>query len=409
MKFTKSFILLSILSSLFIGCGEDSENNEYVGQVGIQSNAELISYTKSLRLDPLAPEGLGTLLSIHDGLYYSSNISMCTWFLVGEDLAMTNSHCIPEKLKNSKDTACGDYLQGAFRTAKGEEKRSCKKLIFSSEITAGATISNSDYALIQLDSPVTNSDIFKFSRSGMGESSQVTIQTMNHINTSNIYSEFKSHTCVIKSSNIYGGAGSKGASPQVGFKEQGTSNKCQIISGNSGSPTLNDKGEVVGIAHGGINANSTLNTPSSITVITTDNLAIITNLRCQKFQFDLFDKSFPASCPDELNAVSDYREKIRIELKKQYLETIAKAKESLPKYLQYKQILKNLGDKDSLVFIPVCINPLSLWAEEDKKQIKKKGLFKKRLIMNSYINQFEINSKFSFIDDIIKIIEDSQD
>jgi len=95
------------------------KDNEYISKIDVKDSTELVSYAKSIRLDILTPQGLGTLLSIHDGLFYSSNISICTWFLIEKDLAMSISHCIPEKVKIQKDINCGEFLQGSFKTKSG--------------------------------------------------------------------------------------------------------------------------------------------------------------------------------------------------------------------------------------------------------------------------------------------------
>jgi len=69
--------------------------------------------------------------------------------------------------------------------------------------------------------PVNDSDCYTVSRLGMEDLNLISIETMNNSNDSSISSEYKKHSCILKSSDLFGGKSSKGASPHIALKKRG--------------------------------------------------------------------------------------------------------------------------------------------------------------------------------------------
>jgi hypothetical protein len=268
----KSVLIFLIFSSL-LSCGAKKKSHVSTESISVSQNASLSDYTKNLQLDLETPDGVGTLLTLKNDTYGDTSIGLCTWFLIGADIALTNSHCIPNHLKD-ESSSCKDSLQGAIKTSQGTEIVSCKKVLYFSELSK-KTGSNNDYALLKLDRKLDRSNFFKFVRAGVEENQKVKIHTMNHAEVSGvIFSKYIQHSCIVKSSEFLGRISSIGSSPVVGFAEKGTNDICHTIQGNSGSPVLNDNDEVVGILHAGVTEgiNFQQTSPSNET---TNNISIL--------------------------------------------------------------------------------------------------------------------------------------
>ena len=133
---------------------------------------------------------------------------------------MTNSNCISDVIKKNNNLSFGVYLQGVFQTKYGLTKARCKKIIHASDISQ-LTVFNVDYAQIELEEIVENALTFNLGRRGVTENEKIEILTMNHHQiSSGIYSDFKEHHCVMKSSDLWGKINFSGASPLPGFKKK---------------------------------------------------------------------------------------------------------------------------------------------------------------------------------------------
>ena len=372
---------------MLAGCGSESDNSTstiYMGQ-----GESLSTYTQNLTIDSNTPDGVGTLLALNDGMYGQRNVGLCTWFLVDKNRAMTNSHCIPDVLKKNKNLSCGDYLQGGFQTKSGFTKVRCKKLVHASDISL-PTILNNDYALIELEKNINNSSNFKLDRRGLAENEKIKILTMNHHQVSSgIYSEFKEQNCVMKSSDLLGKIVSAGASPLVGFKEEGTSEFCKTIEGNSGSPVTDESGRLVGILHGGMKQGFDLHQGMKIsTSKLTNNISIVTNLRCQKFNDSIIDDDYPETCKDEKKAGRLDKEKLLSDLQPKMLKLLEDALAKQPSYFEYNMETKAQGSGSMVSIKPKCIKPLSQWNEKNLNEIEKEGFLTKKKKINAIIGQY---------------------
>lgn len=392
----KNHLLLLLTLVLIASCGKDDSKSSSKTNLNVELNAKLNTFVGNSGLDPKTPEGVGALFNISSGDKYSNKIYACTWFLIGKDYAMTNSHCIPDVLKNNKDIDCSKYLQGRISKGNGEyETRACSKVVSSSEINNKTVLGKDDYAVIKLSSSINNITPLKFSRAGLSDSEYVEIHTMNHSMTTDfLYSEYKQHKCIVQSSDILGSIKHKGSSPLTVFQEKGTSDFCRTINGNSGSPVLNNRGEVIAVLHGGISEGKSL---SNIGLLSknniTDSIGVITNLRCAKTGIQELDFSITKEC-----SRSDKKEivtRLQSKLSKQYVKNITIARNSMSKIFMYEYKMKNIGQAINIAYFPKCILPKEKWNKEELDNIEEKGLIFKRESIKATANTFYFLTEYS--------------
>jgi hypothetical protein len=356
----KANLLMILLPLTLIACGKSGGEDTSKSSIPLKEGESIANYIDYLNLDANAPKGLGTLFSLDTDVYNQSSLSLCTWFLVGENKAMTNSHCIPQNLKKDKKLNCSTYLRGKIQTSAGAKKVSCKKLIYSSTISE-SVITNNDYALMEINEDITNAETFKLKRNGVTEGETLAVLSMtHHVTSGSIFSEFKKHNCLMKSSDTLGIISSLGASPLAGFLEEGSSGICKTVSGNSGSPVVNTDGELIGILHGGVREGAEMEGEM------TKNFSIITNLRCQKFKDGQMDKDYPATCPNENKESGMDNDNMEKKIDAAIAIEAEKALLKQPTYLKYKTVINN----SVISFDPICVKPLVKWSAVDVNWIK---------------------------------------
>jgi hypothetical protein len=384
--------LLTLL--LFIACGEKSSNDSshiYKVPKGTKLNIQV----KEASIDSYTPSGVGTLYGITNGDQYSNLIQACTWFLISDKHAMTNSHCVPEELKSDEKVNCGDYIQGRIMTNSGrDEIRSCAKLLHFSDIKESNVLFQNDYAIIELDKPLKNTNVFKVSREGFTDGDKISVLTMNHNRYYNIYSEYLKHDCVVKSSDMLGKINHPGSSPLTGFRSEGSDDFCKVIGGNSGSPVLNEQGEVAAIVHGGLGEGKSFSNLSSFASNEMSvNIGVFTNLRCLDLKVLELDPTITETCQPTEN--EEAAEKLMADLEKKMEGIIVKMQSELPTYLMYDYKVKNLG-LDSMVFYsPKCIRSMDEWTDIDKTLVNEKGLLFKTLSKDTEIPSYKVQTTYN--------------
>lgn len=398
----KNVLLLCALLTI-AGCGGKKSSNNPIDTVYLQDGEKLSGLMQKLRIDSKTPEGLGTLVSLNEGIYSQNNAGLCTWFLVGANRAMTNSHCVPEALRSPNNLNCGDYLQGLIQTGTGQKTVRCKKVLFFSKMHDAVILSN-DYALIELNKSFPEIETLKLERSGVVENQKINILTMTHHQSeSGVQSEFKKQTCILKSSDSLGRISSAGSSPIIGFQEENSGDFCKTIGGNSGSPVVERAGKLIGILHGGVKDGVSLNatTPGSINLMT-NNLSVFTNLRCQKFNDPSFDSDYPAECQTEAREQKPEDAPAFKEIAAKFAKDLKDAEASLPTFLEYDVSLDSGSGVSKIFFLPKCMKPLSEWDSTSKAKIVKGtvkdsvGQYKNELTQSSVDYYGNYKMKFSF-------------
>ena len=400
MKLILCFISLLVL---MVGCGSKNAQKpkSTVAYFPMGENETLDSSTAQLSLSSNTPPGVGSLLSLREAESLDGNMQfgICTWFLVDKNKAMTNSHCVPDKLKENPALNCSSYLQGAFSTREGVKKTKCKKVIFFSNIPE-PVMQNNDYALIELSDSFKDANIFQLNRTGFHEDQKIKILSMHHKQSSSgaIQSDFKEFSCIVKSSDIFGYIKSSNTSPIVGFKEQNSAETCRAVSGNSGSPAVNYNGDLLGILHGAPKDVSLAFSEYEIASNKmTEEISVVTNLKCQKFNDPVLDAGLPGDCVRQENLVPrDFTQATE--------EFVAKIDALLtnvmqndePDFLNYDFKINKNKNVTHLTVFPKCVIPMEDWSEESLSRVRSTDFLHRTLQIDGTIHSF-------LIKDIVKI------
>jgi hypothetical protein len=167
--------------------------------------------------------GVGRVLTVD--LEGQRSGSLCTAFLVSEDLALTNTHCVYMGTADARRTCDGVFF--AFPGSAGFETAKCSQILWRNLRHRGerrASLSDQDFALSI--SPL------KINRSGTTSGARVTPLVMDQI--SNYDGRLLRLDCTVDWVNSAG---------VIQLQN------CPAISGNSGSPVLDQNGEVVAIMY----------------------------------------------------------------------------------------------------------------------------------------------------------------
>lgn len=320
-------------------------------------------------IDSNTPMGIGTLVSseeIDNGLVRKS---FCNWFLISKNQAMTSSYCIPKSLKETKGQDCSESLQGKIQTHSGPREAKCRKLLFASKVSESEMFSN-DYALIELDRDIDDSEYYPVSRKGIKDGEKVKVLGLYHSPTPNndVESHFKPYACIIKSSDIFGTLPSAGSSPAFIFREENSYDECEATDGNSGAPVVSEDGSLIGVINRVRKQGETL-AKKVETIKSIPAPTIFTNLACQKFNVPSIDKNISKDCIEEVFAdrIKPNDEKARIDywIKKK----VSDQRKNLPSYIEFEDSVAKYKDTIEISFHPLCIKPLREWSERDLSNI----------------------------------------
>lgn len=162
----------------------------------------------------------------------------CNGFLIASDLMITNSHCVPKELQN-KGSSCTGRMWALFPQIDmaPAEIVGCSSV---QDIIVSRFGNDLDYALIKLDRPI-NRRLLAISRQGATDSPS----TLHRVRTTKengvLVGRLGRATCDVALNTIPTPFAASESSPVVSL---GT---CDLSPGDSGSPLLNDRGEVWGL------------------------------------------------------------------------------------------------------------------------------------------------------------------
>ncbi|MCK5883176.1 MAG: trypsin-like serine protease, partial [Bacteriovoracaceae bacterium] len=286
----KHLVYLISLSIVLTGCGINNiEKTPYQqNQFKLKTAKEFSKYINEAELSEDTPNGLGLLIQRNASGDIMDTLGSCTWFLIDKDTAYTNSHCIPESLKEDRNLDCSQYIGGVFKTSIGQERRRCGKLIHFSKISE-EDMDHPDYAIIKLNKSVTGSTDFDVSRSGFDDGEElgghaVDTYYIEHDTDEDFsfYGSYKELNCLTYHKSIFGEFHEQRSAIIPIFSTEQSRRSCSVISGNSGSPaTAAGTFTVKGIIFGGqkkdddiIESDESLNLPEI------ETLGLLTNFRC---------------------------------------------------------------------------------------------------------------------------------
>ncbi|MGE3262707.1 MAG: serine protease [Bacteriovoracia bacterium] len=245
---------ISLLLLALLGCSkqrEDSPAQSLVRTIHVLNEGEANTLAKTARVrctdSDNCPSSVG-MLTAQQG----ADIFTCTAFLVGEDLAATNSHCIPSAVKLMPDL-CAERVKlelpssGEFQT----ESISCKTLLTVSERPNDFS---PDLALIRL-SKSTKRIPFAMNKQGVIPGESYTAYKVNPVRgqPNKPSGEIMKDTCEAVG-NSYAFPLYRNESDSI-FVGGG----CVSAPGNSGSPLLDKNGNAVGLIQAALNLSEAQN------------------------------------------------------------------------------------------------------------------------------------------------------
>jgi len=213
-----------------------------VEPVGSFREALQIVESTSLRCASLSecPAFVGMLLAADKpgGFDANSNsVGACTATLVGEDLALTNSHCIPSAVKLLPDL-CPERIRIVLPGTDSQpaESVACAGVI---RVTEPASAISPDLALLRLAGR-SKRPVPPLSREGVSDSTALKSFKVNP-NLKQLSGELRNELCVSAAHSYRMPIYKNASSPALVLGD------CTSVSGNSGGPLLNEKGELVAL------------------------------------------------------------------------------------------------------------------------------------------------------------------
>lgn len=228
MQLTWSFILMFLISA----CGKPVSKSLPKKTEPLKApDMQMVMIHQTIQcLYGECPQGIGRVFSINKMDHSKS--STCTAFLIRPDIVMTNSHCIYSGPISEQETC--ENLYFAFPTEWGyTNSASCKEILWRDPEQRGRSHyrnGENDFALIKLNNEMPGTAL-TLSKRGLRQGDMVYPVVGDFLNVHD--TRLLELSCLVEK---------YGANSGVGQLYH-----CPIISGNSGSPVLDENQKVVGI------------------------------------------------------------------------------------------------------------------------------------------------------------------
>jgi|GEM_PF-6944438 len=237
-------------------------------------------------------ESVGMILGnvTHQG---QEGVARCTGFLIAADLVATNSHCIPESVKEDP-SKCSTQLGIKFPEKEGSPAvwSLCEELLTFSEIAKEGEadfVNKSDFAFFRLAKAIPRGAL-AIDRSGLAQNQKFSFVAVDPSPGQIPSGTIRKNSCeAVKGSKFIPLDRDENSEVSVLFCEN-----CKAKPGNSGSPVLNDQGLVVAILHGGLDPKMDLNAKASADAEKLERPAFVTNLRCAAIVMEKLESIPPA-------------------------------------------------------------------------------------------------------------------
>jgi hypothetical protein len=236
------FIFLVVLSNTNCSKGDHGEASYYELY---PDDGTLIPGSKVICADSTdCPKSVGMLLGRPNSYEYMA----CTTFVVSdsESIMATNDHCLPKELVAG--SPCDDKLEVTF--ADGQKNR-CQNIIWRSRDGESENHMSLDIAYFSVAGNL-NRPALPIDRQGLENNQEVKVYKVDPP-SGNMTGTLRADKCRISyGTGVYIYLNSKDSPAFVLLKEKnqfGNTNLCTIVGGNSGSPILDQYGNVKGVVH----------------------------------------------------------------------------------------------------------------------------------------------------------------
>lgn len=300
----------------------------------------------------------------------TARVGTCTASLIGDgEIAVTNSHCIPDDLKQSDGADCGDRLYLFFPKVGNAPavRADCAKVLHASDISGKEKVS-ADYAFIRLKAPVSR-PVIKFSDGGFESSKAYHLAKVDPTESNGAFmGRLENTDCVATYPTVLTPSANHPQSPLTSFTS------CKIEHGNSGSPILDDLGQIRGVIQAKFEPDTLLLIGLQLKGAFLDgvpaDVGIGTNLACVDFPAALPAHSIPAACTNVPTSEEEEKSQRAIStaiLDRMTREALAQIRGTIPALLEdvFEWTLASQKGGD-MVIVPKCFKPAAGWIHHYK-------------------------------------------
>ncbi len=174
----------------------------------------------------------------------AGGVGLCTAVLVASDLMLTNSHCIPEDLKQP-GSSCVSRIKFAFPAQPaqglGEEILDCDEVISASALGDPSFIAVPDYAVLRLSHASQRRPLSTGASAGIADAAELSVHRSTPISTQKPVASIDSGLChTVMNSAVLPSYGIPN-SPIILLGD------CPMDSGNSGAAVIDSEGKLAAI------------------------------------------------------------------------------------------------------------------------------------------------------------------
>jgi hypothetical protein len=376
MKFKGCFgsqgLAVLILSTVGLtGCGSGSSNSNsgYQPDSQIPTSSPEDALSNALRTSVFCTgaecnPSVGMLI-MTDG----KNLGACTASLIGDGLAVTNTHCIPDDLK-TEGSDCSNRIFIFFPDSGGRpsERADCAQVIHTTDISSKKLMP--DVAFLRLKAAPSR-PVLGFSGDGFEAAKIYHLAKVNPIQQGNSFAGELTHTdCRAVYATEYTPATKGPASPVIAFGD------CSIEHGNSGSPILDDLGRIHGVIQamaGGLFGGTRYDDFDRRAM----NVGMGTNLGCVDLPGVLPEHPIASTCADGMTEAEQTEaatankktatEKVGDDLVVSARDTISKSVDAMFEWKSATVTDRGLIlTQERVTLFPKCIRPVKEWISSYK-------------------------------------------
>ena len=285
-----SFTIL--LALCLVSCGDRKKQSaenpvEEIPAMNLAQAKEIAQNASMVCADPSdCPLAVGMLTgATTEGAY------QCTASLVSEDIAITNSHCIPNDLK-IPSSDCRDRIWITFDPGhpEFETRLGCDSVIFASE--EDSNISTPDYAYIRLAKKSLRPPL-KISRAGFQDGELYQLHKVNPVKEPGLA---KGSLQTVNCKAIYHSAITDFFNNP--YSSVAMVADCFVIKGNSGGPLLAADGTLRGVVSSILKKTEYIKEAGLANTKETDlaDMNMVANLACLATYDDIWQKNLPKDC-----------------------------------------------------------------------------------------------------------------